>query len=81
MASRGLSVEKVAAHFGTKTALAAVVGLTRGALRFWAHGVPPEYVLTIEKASGGKLTRHAMRPDIYPVERPKRARKHKNGKG
>jgi len=66
-------VEKFIAESGlTKTAFADICGVTRGALRYWKH-VPAEYVLRLEKASGGKLSRHVMRPDIYPVERRRRA--------
>ena len=62
-------VEKFVAASGlSKTAFADVCGVTRGALRYWTR-IPAEYVLTIEKASAGKLSRHKMRPDLYPVER------------
>lgn len=31
--------------------------------------VPPaEWVIPIERALGGRITRHELRPDIYPVE-------------
>lgn len=30
--------------------------------------VPPELVLSIERATAGKVTRHELRPDIYPIE-------------
>lgn len=30
--------------------------------------VPPaEYVLAIEQATGGKVSRHQLRPDLYPL--------------
>jgi DNA-binding transcriptional regulator YdaS (Cro superfamily) len=28
--------------------------------------VPAEFVLAIERATGGRVTRHQLRPDIYP---------------
>jgi DNA-binding transcriptional regulator YdaS (Cro superfamily) len=29
--------------------------------------VPAEFVLAIERATGGQVTRHQLRPDIYPL--------------
>lgn len=75
MTKAPMPVEKVAAHFGNNAALAVVVGVSRAAPRFWPKGVPAQYVLKIEKASNGKLSRHDLRPDIYPREKPKRRRK------
>lgn len=69
-----MPVEKVAAFFGSNGELATVVGLSRAAPRFWPKGVPAQYVLTVEKASKGKLSRHDLRPDLYPREKPKRRR-------
>lgn len=31
--------------------------------------IPVAHVLTLEKAVKGKVTRHQLRPDIYPKER------------
>lgn len=33
------------------------------------HRVSAEHVLAIEKATAGKVTRHDLRPDLYPRER------------
>jgi DNA-binding transcriptional regulator YdaS (Cro superfamily) len=30
--------------------------------------VPAERVLQVERLVGGKVTRHELRPDLYPVE-------------
>ncbi len=32
------------------------------------RGVPAERVLEIEAATEGKVTRHELRPDLYPLE-------------
>lgn len=35
----------------------------------WMHRdrkIPAEFVLAIERATGGQVTRHQLRPDIYP---------------
>lgn len=29
--------------------------------------IPAEFVLAIERATGGQVTRHQLRPDIYPL--------------
>ena len=47
--------------------LAAKVGVSPMALSNWKRrGVPPERVLDIERATGGQVSRHELRPDIYP---------------
>jgi DNA-binding transcriptional regulator YdaS (Cro superfamily) len=40
--------------------------ISRNAVRQWDQ-CPPERVLAIERATGGKVTRHQLRPDIYPL--------------
>jgi DNA-binding transcriptional regulator YdaS (Cro superfamily) len=32
--------------------------------------VPAERVLSIESATDGAVTRHELRPDLYPTEQP-----------
>lgn len=47
------------------------LGVTQGAVSHWINGrvrVPAERVLDIERATGGKVSRHDLRPDLYPVE-------------
>lgn len=29
---------------------------------------PPGWCIALERATGGKVTRHELRPDLYPVE-------------
>jgi DNA-binding transcriptional regulator YdaS (Cro superfamily) len=66
-----MPVEKVAEVFGGNSRLAEVCGRSRAAPRYWPNGVPAEHVLAVEAASKGKLSRHDLRPDIYPRERKK----------
>lgn len=56
---------------GSQQALATVVGVTQPAV----HGVlkksrpvPAEWCLPIEEATDGKITRHQLRPDLWPEE-------------
>lgn len=53
--------------FITQTALADALGIERSAVSQWKR-VPAERVLTIEEKSQGAVTRHEMRPDLYPIE-------------
>lgn len=53
---------------GSVTALAVCIGVTRPAVAQWRR-VPATRVLAVEKATGGQVSRHELRPDLYPVER------------
>lgn len=59
---------------GSEAALARLIGETPGqgtitgqAINQWKIA-PPLRVLAIEKATGGRVTRHQLRPDLYPPE-------------
>lgn len=45
--------------------LAKALGLTRQAVYQWQL-VPPQHVIEVEKLTG--VSRHELRPDIYPEE-------------
>jgi len=55
---------------GSKSALADMIGVSRQRLWTWTRyavkSPPAEFVIPIEKATG--VSRHDLRPDIYPVE-------------
>ena len=60
----------------SQSELARSLGVTQGTISHWLNGrarIPAERVLGIELATGGKVTRHELRPDLYPVEPTKRA--------
>lgn len=40
--------------------------ISRAAVNQWDE-CPAERVLTIERATGGQVTRHQLRPDLYPL--------------
>lgn len=45
--------------------------ITQSHIWNWLHRdrrVPAEYVIPIERAVEGKVSRHEMRPDIYPAD-------------
>ncbi len=62
------ALKKAVEIAGGQTALAELIGSTQGHVSKWLERnyVPPEFVLTIERATG--VSRHELRPDIYPVE-------------
>lgn len=54
---------------GTQQAMAVICGVTQTAVWKWLQSskrLPAEYVLRVEAATG--VSRHHLRPDIYPVE-------------
>lgn len=54
---------------GGQQALAKKIGVSQGHLWCWLNRdkrIPAERVLAIEAATG--ISRHELRPDIYPVE-------------
>jgi DNA-binding transcriptional regulator YdaS (Cro superfamily) len=73
-----LGVKAAVAHFGSQTALAEALDIERSAISQWKK-VPindkHNRVLEIEKASGGAVSRHEMRPDVFgPAPKKKRSR-------
>lgn len=54
---------------GGQSQLARLLGVKQANIWHWlnrAERVPGEYVLGIEKATGGAITRRDLRPDLYP---------------
>jgi TorA maturation chaperone TorD len=54
---------------GGQAKLARILGVTQPNVWHWLHKaerVPGEYVLKIEEATAGKVSRHDLRPDLYP---------------
>lgn len=52
----------------TQVEFAKRVGVSPGAVWQWINGykIAAENVLPVEKATDGKVTRHDLRPDLYP---------------
>ena len=56
---------------GSQSALARVCGVSQTSVWKWLQSskrIPAEYVLRVEEVTG--VSRHALRPDIYPVDLP-----------
>ena len=59
---------------GTQRKLAEILGVPPSFVSQWVSGyrkVPPVHCQRIEEVSGGRVTCHQLRPDIYP--KPKAA--------
>jgi DNA-binding transcriptional regulator YdaS (Cro superfamily) len=52
----------------TQAEFASRLDVTQGRVWQWLNGdrVPAERVLEIERATEGKVSRHDLRPDLYP---------------
>lgn len=61
-------IDKAVSILGSQTAIARLFGIKPQAVQLWCSSgkVPAERVLDIEKATQGQVTRHDLRPDIYP---------------
>lgn len=53
---------------GSQAAMARLLGVAQPSVWRWLHGqeLPAEHVLAVETATG--ISRHELRPDIYPIE-------------
>jgi DNA-binding transcriptional regulator YdaS (Cro superfamily) len=62
------AIEKAVAAVGGRQALADICSVRYQAVEKWVRldRVPAERVLQIEKATKGAVTRHELRPDLYP---------------
>ena len=65
--------DKIKAACGSQAELARRIGVTPMTVSQWKtrKSIPPQYVLLIEAATAYQVSRHELRPDIYPVERIK----------
>lgn len=74
MSDEGFEKARAAAG-GKNVDLARLLGITESAISQW-KAVPPERAIEIEMKTGGKVTRHEIRPDFFgpppAVTRPRR---------
>lgn len=58
---------------GGQKALADLIGTTQSQVWFWLKrskkGVPAEYCAKIEEATKGEVSKHELRPDLYPADK------------
>lgn len=64
------ALQKAVDVVGSQAALARAIGKKQQHVQYWLKTkVPGEYVIQIEKATEGQVTRHELRPDLYPIEK------------
>jgi DNA-binding transcriptional regulator YdaS (Cro superfamily) len=65
------ALERAVELAGGQKPLADRIGTTQSQVWYWLNqakrGVPGEYVIPIEAATNGRVTRHELRPDLYPT--------------
>ena len=62
------ALERAVATIGGLSKLASRIGVRPQVIVNWrSRGIPAARVLDIERATEGKVTRHELRPDLYPV--------------
>jgi DNA-binding transcriptional regulator YdaS (Cro superfamily) len=67
-------MEKLISYFGSHLKTAQAIGVTRNFITMVVNGkrrLSFHKVLLIEEITNGAITRHDLRPDIYPVEKLK----------
>ena len=52
--------------FGSQAKFARVIGVSPMTITKWKSRIPAERVLPIYRATGGRISPHEMRPDLYP---------------
>lgn len=62
---RDTALEKAITEAGGTASLARTINVTPQAISQWER-VPAERVIAVEEATGGKVTRSDLRPDLYP---------------
>lgn len=63
------ALKKAISIAGGQGSLAKILGIKQSYVWNWLNRdnkVPAEYVLKIEEAVNGRVTRYELRPDIYP---------------
>jgi DNA-binding transcriptional regulator YdaS (Cro superfamily) len=73
MNSTQKAVQRAVDLLGSQSALARAVGKSQPAIYKWTHGksLPTwQNAIAIERATGGRVTRHEVRPDIEAMPVP-----------
>jgi len=70
MSDKSEALERAVKNAGGQAEFARQIGITAQAVSQWEE-VPPLRVLKVELISG--VSRHELRPDLYPVEESVRA--------
>jgi DNA-binding transcriptional regulator YdaS (Cro superfamily) len=64
---------------GTQQAMADAIGIKQQTVSEVIRGggaAPAKWCIPLEIATGGKVTRHQLRPDLYPIEHKRSPKSH-----
>lgn len=61
------ALQRASDILGGRAELARLFGISRRAAAYWTR-CPAERVIPVERATQGQVTRHQLRPDLYPLE-------------
>lgn len=64
---RDLALAEALIVAGGAAAIGRELGISREAVVQWRR-CPAERVIQVEKLTGGQVSRHQLRPDLYPLE-------------
>lgn len=66
-ASQTEAAQRAVNLLGGQTAVGRLLGVSQQSVWKWCHlwGVPARFVLRIESATNGAVTRYEMRPDVF----------------
>lgn len=67
-----VALERAIERVGSQRSLARLLNISQQSVSGWVKRgspLPPKHVLAVETATG--ISRHDLRPDIYPIETPK----------
>ncbi len=64
------AIRRCAEVLGSKAEIARIIGVHRSTISAWEYRgyVPKSHVIDLEKATGGKVSRHELNPAAYPKE-------------
>ena len=64
-------IRRAAYYCGGQASLARKIGVSPQVVQQWIakNQTPPARVIAVERATGGRVTRSELRPDLYPIER------------
>lgn len=64
---RNKALQKVVTMVGGQSAMARLCGVKQPTVFYWLQNkTPPLRVLQIEKIANGLVSKHELRPDLYP---------------
>ena len=73
------ALKRAISLIGSQTKAAEIVGVKQPTMSWTVNSgerVPAEWCIPLETATQGQVTRHELRPDLYPVEETRSSNTH-----